>query len=294
METKKAVIIGYGFTAQSIDAALNQRDYDVVGVRRNWAGNEEDNVSSETIEANLTDRSSLDDLPPSPEIVINCASAGSRGDTERYEDVYLRGAKNLLDWARDNNPDHILWTGSTSVYGQQNGDWVTEESETDPQRETGRILVETEECYRSARSDGGFETTILRCTGIYGEGRARSLDQFLNGDNTLSLDKANKYLNMINREDIAHTVATLLEQSVGNETFNVTDNEPVTRRHFYVWLSQQLDRPLPKLSGRGSQHPRGNKRVSNAKLHEYLNLSLNYPNYKEGYRPILRKRGLID
>lgn len=293
MDSRTAVIIGYGFTGQAIDRKLNDEGYRTIGVRRDWEGKQDENVASEPLEADITDRESLENLPEDPAVVINCVAAGSRGDVDRYEKVYYEGSGNLLDWARSHDPDHVIWTGSSSVYGQQKGGWVTEESETDPDSETGQILVKTEERYRSAQSNANFDATILRLTGIYGEGRARTLDRFLDGDYNLTLAKANKYLNMIHRDDIAKTIARLLESKAGNDVFNVTDDKPVTRRRFYHWLSQKLDEPLPKISGGDTQHPRANKRVSNQKLHDHLNLSLNYPTYKEGYTHILEERDLL-
>lgn len=293
MGAKTAVILGYGFTGQAIDRVLSEAGYRTIGVRRDWDGKEDENVASEPLEANITDRESLKALPEDPDVVINCVAAGSRGDTERYRKIYYEGSGNLLDWARSNSPDHVIWTSSTAVYGQQKGGWVTEESETDPDSETGQILVGTEDRYRSAQSDAFFDATILRLTGIYGEGRARALDRFLEGKTSLTLAKANKYLNMIHRNDIARTIARLFESDIGNDVFNVTDNEPVARRRFYHWLCQKLDEPLPEITGGDTQHPPANKRVSNQKLHDHLDLSLTYPTFREGYTHILEKRNLL-
>src|SRR5213079_3181368 len=73
--------------------------------------------------------------------VIHCASS-SGGDAELYRQVYLNGARNLLEIFPESR---MLFTSSTSVYGQYDGTWVTEESETRPARETSRILLQTEE-----------------------------------------------------------------------------------------------------------------------------------------------------
>ena len=75
------------------------------------------------------------------EVVLQCASSGG-GSVEAYRHVYLAGAGNLAAVF----PRTLqLFTSSTSVYAQTDGEWVTEESEANPQRETGRILRESEE-----------------------------------------------------------------------------------------------------------------------------------------------------
>src|SRR5437867_9137768 len=72
--------------------------------------------------------------------VIHCASS-RRGDAETYRQVYLDGARNLLETFPGSK---LLFTSSTSVYAQSDGSCVTEESVTAPVRETSRILLETE------------------------------------------------------------------------------------------------------------------------------------------------------
>lgn len=59
----------------------------------------------------------------------------------------------------------LLFTSSTSVYAQNTGEWVTEESLAKPDRETGRILRETEELVLAHRG------CIARLAGIYGPAR---------------------------------------------------------------------------------------------------------------------------
>jgi nucleoside-diphosphate-sugar epimerase len=57
--------------------------------------------------------------------VIHCASSGG-GNAEAYREIYLNGARHLLETFPKTN---ILFTSSTSVYAQRDGSWVTEESE---------------------------------------------------------------------------------------------------------------------------------------------------------------------
>src|SRR5262249_29742006 len=64
--------------------------------------------------------------------VIHCASSRG-GDAAAYRQIYLNGAHHLLEAFPK---ARILFTGSTSVYAQRDGSWVTEESETQAVRET--------------------------------------------------------------------------------------------------------------------------------------------------------------
>jgi len=58
------------------------------------------------------------------------------GDAEPMSDLPQRRASSLETFPKAK----ILFTSSTSVYAQRDGSWVTEESETKPLRDTGRIF----------------------------------------------------------------------------------------------------------------------------------------------------------
>ncbi|PYJ27743.1 MAG: hypothetical protein DME89_08315, partial [Verrucomicrobia bacterium] len=103
--------------------------------------------------------------------VIHCASSRG-GDAGIYRQLYLNGARNLLDIFPKSK---TLFTSSTSVYAQRDGAWVTEESETKPTRDTSRILLEAEAL---VLDHGGI---VARLAGIYGSGRSALLTKFLEG-----------------------------------------------------------------------------------------------------------------
>jgi nucleoside-diphosphate-sugar epimerase len=190
--------------------------------------------------------------------IILCASSGG-GDADTYRQIYLNGARNLLDRF---GGARMLFTSSTSVYAQRDGSWVTEESETKPARETGRVLVETEEL---VLGHGGI---VARLAGIYGPGRSALLSKFLAGEAIID-PRNDRFVNQIHRDDIAAALFLLLNRpSPAREIYNVVDDQPILRSDCYRWLAETLNRPLPPVKKREGERKRGdsNKRVSNAKL----------------------------
>ena len=205
--------------------------------------------------------------------VIHCASSRG-GDVEAYRQIYLNGARHLLEaFSRAK----ILFTSSTSVYAQRDGSWVTEESETKPLRETGRILLEAE---KLILEKGGI---VVRLAGIYGPHRSALLSKFLNGTATIDPDN-DRFVNQVHRDDIAMALFLLLnrEAQESAQIYNVVDNEPILHSECYRWLAIRLNRPVPPI--RKSEQPRKrgdtNKRVSNARLHQ-LGWTPNYPTFSE-------------
>jgi nucleoside-diphosphate-sugar epimerase len=204
--------------------------------------------------------------------VIHCASSGG-GGPERYRQVYLEGARNLL---AELQPRIFVYTSSTSVYAQTDGEWVDETSAAEPKHETGRILRETEEL---VRQNGGV---VARLAGIYGPGRSALLRKFLSGEARIECD-GSRYINQVHRDDIATALLHLTNAPNESGIVNVTDDEPQTERECYDWLAAKLQRPLPPSVERAGERKRGasNKRVSNRKLRS-LGWEPRFPTFQDG------------
>ncbi len=231
-----------GLTASADSAsALGRKEYEVIG-----AG-----ISDRHAVARIrTERGGFD-------AVVHCASSG-RGGADDYRDVYLEGLRNLTAAFPE---ARCLFTGSTSVYARTDGGTVDESSETAPDRETGKILLEAEAVALAA---DGF---VARLAGIYGPGRSAYLRKFLDG--TAAIDSgAERWINQIHRDDAARAILHLLAAPATPGIYNVVDDRPATQREIYGWLAEYFGRPLPPCAEPDAGRKRGwtSKRVSNAKL----------------------------
>jgi nucleoside-diphosphate-sugar epimerase len=220
----------------------------------------------------ITDEARISAYPGVFDAIIHCASSGG-GDVDAYRQVYLNGARHLLDRF---GGSRMLFTSSTSVYAQRDGSWVTEESETKPAQETGRILLETEEL---VLGHGGI---VARLAGIYGPGRSALLTKFLARDATLPA-RNDRFINQVHRDDIAAALFLLLNRPAPTgEIYNVVDDQPILQSECYRWLAGKLNRPVPPLGSSMPTSKRGvtNKRVSNAKLRA-IGWTPQYPTFAE-------------
>ncbi len=204
--------------------------------------------------------------------VIHCASSGG-GGLDAYRQIYLNGARSLLDRFAGSK---VLFTSSTSVYAQRDGSWVTEKSETQPARETGRILLETEQL---VLAQGGI---VARLAGIYGPGRSALLSKFLAGEAIIDPEN-DRFINQVHRDDIATALFLLLDRPLpAREIYNVVDDQPILQSECYRWLAAKLNRPIPPM-GRSTAAPKrgaSKKRVSNARL-RHLGWIPRYPTFAE-------------
>ena len=176
---------------------------------------------------------------------------------EAYRAAYLEGSRLLLEAF---HPRQFIFTSSTSVYAQNDGSLVTEESPAEPQRETGQILRATEEL---VLQHGG---AVARLAGIYGPARSVLLRKFLDGSAVIEGD-GSRWINQIHRDDAASALFQIVTQSAAG-VFNVADDAPLTQRDLYTRLAAHFQRPLPPEGPVDTDRKRGvtSKRVSNAKL----------------------------
>jgi nucleoside-diphosphate-sugar epimerase len=266
----RILIAGCGYVGQATADLLHRRGWSVEG----WTASAQ---SAGQLAArpygvravDLADAAAVSAIREEFDVVLQCASSGG-GDAAAYRRIYLGGARNLLHaFPRAT----LLFTSSTSVYAQKNGDIVDEKSPASPAHERGQILREAEELVLSHNG------MVARLAGIYGPGRSFLLRKFLGGE-AISEDAGDRFINQAHRDDIAAALLLLVERraNLGRQIYNVVDDQPILARDAYRWLSVHLGRPLPT----GSvplERKRGdsNKRVSNKKLRD-LGWEPGYPN----------------
>lgn len=270
----RILIAGCGYVGEATADVFHSAGWNVEG----WVHSKESasRLSAKPYSIDVVDISQRGEIAKRAgafDAVIHCASSRG-GNAEAYRQIYLNGARHLLEIFPD---ARILFTSSTSVYSQCDGSWVTEESETKPLRETGRILLEAEKLILEK------DHIVVRLAGIYGPQRSALLSKFVNG--TATVDPQNdRFVNQVHRDDIASALFLLLnrERQQSPKIYNVVDNQPILQSECYRWLAEKLNRPLPPVTRSDQLRKRGdtNKRVSNAKLRQ-LGWTADYPTFGE-------------
>jgi nucleoside-diphosphate-sugar epimerase len=272
---RRVLIAGCGYVGVAVADLLHHAGWEVEG----WTRSAESaaQLSCKPYPIHSIDISVVAEIAAAPAgkfgAIIHCASTRG-GDADLYRRVYLEGAQNLLNRFSESR---FLFTSSTSVYGQKDGNWVTEESPANPVHETGKILRETEQL---VLGHGGI---VVRSAGIYGPGRSALLKRFLNDRAVIAPDN-DRFTNQVHRDDVAAALFLLLEGDLPpGEIYNVVDDKPVRQSECYQWLAERLHRPLPAMAVALIKRKRGgsNKRVSNVKLRA-LGWTPQYPTFVEG------------
>jgi nucleoside-diphosphate-sugar epimerase len=270
----RLLIAGCGYLGQAVADLLLANGWDLEGWTMSLESAKRISAKPYSLRAvDISDARHVFDQKKNFDLVIHCASTRG-GDVDSYRRLYLIGARNLL---KQFGNAQLLFTSSTSVYAQNSGEVVNEESLAEPKHETGKILRETEDLVL------GHHGIVVRLAGIYGPGRSALLRKFLSGEATVDLE-ADHFVNQIHRDDAASAIQFLLRRSESaGQVYNIVDSEPTLLSECYRWLASQLNRPLPAVAKSTSNRKRGesNKRVSNAKLRA-LGWNPRYPNFAEG------------
>ncbi|AKG20010.1 SDR family oxidoreductase [Calothrix sp. 336/3] len=102
------------------------------------------------------------------DIVLLSIAAGRGGN---YEKTYLETAKNIVSIVSQcPHLKQIIYTSSCSVYGEQNGRLVTEDTPLSPMSQSAEILSQTEQVLLTG-ANPHLHVCILRLGGIYGPNR---------------------------------------------------------------------------------------------------------------------------
>ena len=296
----RVLIVGCGYVGLPLGAELVKQGHEVFGLRRSTGAEAEfKSAGIKPLTADITKAEQLAQLPGAYDWVVNCVSA-SGGGAEEYREVYLQGMRNLIEWLGAAPPKKFVYTSSTSVYGQNDGSLVKENSSTEPAVETGKILVETERVLLEAARERKFPAVILRLAGIYGPDRGYWFKQYLKNEARIE-GTGERILNMIHRDDAVGAIIAALKSGRPGEIYNVADDEPVTQRAFFKWLSDSLGRDLPPSVPEDPEavRKRGvtNKKVSNRRLKMELGYQFKYPTFRQGYSAeilLLDRAGELD
>ena len=282
MSAPSVVIAGCGDVGSRLASQLLAAGWEVHGLRRNVARLPEGVIG---IAGDLFNKECPDTWPiGGVDYLVYCAAATDH-DEAGYRKAYVQGLQHVLEWLGDygQEPKHLVFVSSSSVYGQQNGEWVDETSPTQAVGYSGQVMLEAEQ----VAFDSGIPATTVRLTGIYGPGREWLLSQVRQGYRVAV--EPPLYGNRIHVDDAAGLLAYLLlhvEQGGALEKVYIgVDNAPAPLAEVVDWLRGYLG--VTEWAEDASVRRAGSKQCSNARA-KARGWSPTYPSYREGYAAILK------
>lgn len=281
MASPRVLIAGCGDIGSRLALQLLPHGWTVYGLRRS-TGQLPSGVIGVT--GDLFDARLPEQWPDGQiDYLVYCATPSERNEAG-YRAAYVDGLRHVLDWARQRGqrPKRLLFVSSSSVYGQQQGEWIDETSPTEASGFSGQIMLQAEQ----VALHSGFPASVVRLTGIYGPGRSDLMNRVRQGY-SVAVDPP-LYGNRIHADDAAGLLAFLLQadaRSVPLEDCYIgVDDAPDPLAEVVEWMRQRLS--VTEWSEESSIRRAGSKRCGNARA-KALGWTPRYPSYREGYEAML-------
>jgi len=273
----KILIVGCGAVGTLLATTLSANKHQVVGLKRTLPESHQGIIY---ITADISNRQQLDQLDNDFDYLIFMVSADSRTEAS-YRRVYQTGLDNILSRFQH---IPIFFVSSTSVYGQINGEWVDENSDTRPASITSQLICLAEQRVLAVNTNN----IIVRFSGIYGPGREYLLRMAQQSESVQHTPPY--YTNRIHQQDCVGVLTFLLEQHLSGvklqSCYLATDNHSATLWEVMSWLKQQMNVAAPTMKNL-SEDAEQNKRCSNQRLQQ-LGYQFIFPDYQQGYSELIR------
>lgn len=265
-------IIDAGYIGRDIAALWTKKGHNVTVTTRNMENLADlSTLVQKCVILKDNDISELTSLILNNDVILVTISSDM---PDEFEETYLETAHAIRRIALDRTPSRrLIYTSSTTIYGDYRGLWVDEKSKLKLKSEQGQIMIETERVFQSLE-ELGWHVCILRLAEIYGPWR--ELSQRLRSLQGQTLFESGKnFSNMVHRADVTAAIDYVLRRRLVG-IYNVADDDHPTRRDLYDQIVQKLGLPPIRWAQKGTSWRGGNKRISNHKI-KAKGFSFRYP-----------------
>ena len=267
---KKVAIVGLGWLGMPLAMSLSARGWQVTGSKTTLDGVDAARMSGiDSYQLQLTpelvcDSDDLDALLDADALVITLPARR----TGEGDDFYLQAVQEIVDSALAHNIPRIIFTSSTSVYGETEGT-VKETSPLEPVTASGRVLKELETWLHDLP---GTSVDILRLAGLVGP--ERHPGRFLAGKTNVA--NGAHGVNLVHLEDVISAITLLLQAPKGGHIYNLCAPAHPTRAEFYSLMARQMNLDAPVFRTE-TQNGHG-KLVDGNRICNELGFEYQYPN----------------
>ena len=279
ISTEQLLIIGQGDIGLPVTNKLAEQGINVTGLAR-----------SERSHYALDDRAKfiqLDALNLSAEqlqdfTAIAIIVTPDEYSTSGYNASYLSICQHLADLAkRLPKLERTIFISSTGVYGQDNGEWIDENTvPITPERDASKVILQAEQALQQGFGD---KAIIIRPSGIYGRERLMRLRK-AREQNKEPIAR-NAWSNRIMDSDLVTIITKVLTIDAAQlikPLYIATDYLPVTTFELMTWLSAQVGESAPDIDTQKTA-------TTGKRLHSNIPLAwLEFPDWQAGYHDILQ------
>lgn len=267
---KKVAIVGLGWLGMPLAMSLASKGYDVVGSKTTPDGVDAARMCGIAcfplifLPEMQCEASDLDTLLNVDALIITLPARR----TVEGSELYFQAVQQLVDSALAYNVGRIIFTSSTSVYGDAEGT-MTEASPLQPVTPSGRVLEELENWFHRLPNTS---VDVLRLAGLVGADRHPG--RFMAGKANVA--GGDHGVNLVHQDDVIAAITLLLQQPKGGHTYNLCAPVHTKKQHFYPALARQLGLPEPTFAD-VAEHDAQGKLIDGSLICEELGFEYQYP-----------------
>ncbi len=224
---------------------------------------------------NSYDKSLIKPLEKSEYILISIPPQGRN-------DIVLKKFSKTL---KDIKFKKLIYLSATSVYGNHDGKWVTENSKLKGQTQFGIRRIVAENKWKTFRNKTNQDINILRVSGIY----SKENNVIKKIKKKKVYVKEEKFFSRIRVEDLAIIIKKMFYSKKKSMILNAADDLPATNKEVAFFVAKLLKiKSLNAISILNFKNKmikefyKDSKKVSNKNMKRKLRLKLKYPSYKKG------------
>jgi len=207
---------------------------------------------------------------------------------ENQEDLVI---KNFSKFIESSKVKWITYLSATSIYGDHKGEWVNENSKTNPISNNGIARLKAENAWFSLEKNKKIPIQIFRLSGIYSN--EKNILIRLKSGGVKLINKKNHFFSRIHVDDISNILFKSLSKFKSGEIYNLSDDKPSTSEEVTLFGAKILNiENIEKIevdqikSEMLKNFYNESKKVSNKKMKSYFDYNLKFPSYIEGLNHI--------
>ena len=203
---------------------------------------------------------------------------------ENQEDLVV---KNFSKFIESSKVKWITYLSATSVYGDHKGEWVNENSKTNPISNNGVARLKAESSWALLEKNNKLPVQIFRLSGIYSN--EKNILVRLKSGVVKLINKRNHYFSRIHVDDIVNILFKSLSKFKSGDIYNLSDDKPSSSEDVTLFGAKILNiQNIEKIEVDEIKNEmiknfyNESKKVSNKKMKSYFNYNLKFPSYVEG------------
>ncbi len=284
-----------GFIGSRLATKLAEKGHSIIGLVHN---NKIKNPQIETISIDLTNTNFT--IPNEKfDLVFHLAAATPMEKNKKIvKKVNFDGTVNLFNQIKDKT-NFFVYVSGLGVFGEPGDIVVNEKTPLNPHTDYTKIRLEAQQYLETRCKNNFIHLSIVYLGEVYGNGgwfTTQIVNRLKKG--SFRMPKSGEYYRcFVHVDDVVNSLIVLAENKVHDESFIITDSNPVLFKDFINFTSEKLGVKLPGSIPTFLANAVLGKdfvkllttsiKTSNKKILKLYNFQ--YPSFKEGVKAVIEK-----